>query len=78
MLYIVRVWDEGKLYEYEYGCIEHALKHIEIDKGCSKLYRYCAGVETPVDVVAETTGSDDSGDSEKQAAKPPFFCKRNR
>ena len=39
MLYIVKVWDEGNLYEYEYGCIEHALEHMKVEKGCAKLYR---------------------------------------
>ena len=32
MLYIVKVWDEGNLYEYEYGCIEHALEHMKVEK----------------------------------------------
>ena len=58
MLYIVKVWDEGEFYEYEYGCIEHALEHIAVEKGCAKLYRYRNGVET---LVAETNVSIDSG-----------------
>ena len=62
MLYIVKVWDEGELYEYEYGCIEHALEHIAIEKGCAKLYRYRNGVETP---VAKPFVVIDSGNTEK-------------
>jgi hypothetical protein len=63
MLYIVKVWDEGNLYEYEYGCIEHALEHMKVEKSCAKLYRYCNGVETAVEGVEKTTGFDDSGNS---------------
>ena len=63
MLYIVKVWDEGNLYEYEYGCIEHALEHMKVEKSCSKLYQYRDGVETAVEGVEKTFVSDDSGNA---------------
>ena len=59
MLYIVKVWDEGNLYEYEYGCIEHALEHMKVDKSCAKLYQYRDDEETTVKGVAKTNVSDD-------------------
>ena len=49
MLYIVKVWDEGNLYEYEYGCIEYALKHMKVEKSCAKLYQYRDGAETLIE-----------------------------
>ena len=78
MLYIVRVWDAGEMYEYEYGCIEHALAHIEVEKSCAKLYRYSDGVETAVESVAKTTVCADSGCKPGFAAEPSRICKRKR
>ena len=78
MLYIVKVWDEGNLYEYEYGCIEHALEHMKVEKSCAKLYRYTDGVETAVEGVAKTTVCADSGRKPRFAAEPPRICKRKR
>lgn len=78
MIYIVKVWDEVSLYEYEYGCIEHALKHIEVEKGCAKLYRYSDGVETAVEGVAKTFVNTCIGGHEKILFKAPEFCKRKR
>jgi hypothetical protein len=63
MLYIVKSWDEGNLYEYEYGCIEHALEHMKVEKSCAKLYQYRDGVETAVEGVEKTNGFDDSGNA---------------
>ena len=63
MLYIVKVWDEDNLYEYEYGCIEHALEHMKVEKSCAKLYQYRDGVETAVKGVEKTFVSDDSGNA---------------
>ena len=57
MLYIVKVWDEGNLYEYEYGCIEHALEHMKVEKSCAKLYQYRDGAET---LIEGSTGNDDN------------------
>ena len=57
MLYIVKVWDEGNLYEYEYGCIEHALKHMKVEKSCAKLYQYHDGAET---LIEGSTVEDDN------------------
>ena len=78
MLYIVKVWDEGNLYEYEYGCIEHALEHMKVEKSCAKLYRYSDGVETAVEGVAKTFVVIDSGGREKSPSQPPRICKRKR
>ena len=63
MLYIVKVWDEGNLYEYEYGCIEHALEHMKVEKSCAKLYQYRDGVETAVKGVEKTFVSYDRGNA---------------
>ena len=63
MLYIVKVWDEGNLYEYEYGCIEHALEHMKVEKSCAKLYLYRDGVEMAVKGVEKTFVSDDKGNA---------------
>jgi hypothetical protein len=57
MLYIVKVWDEGNLYEYEYGCIEHALEHMKVEKSCAKLYQYRDGAET---LIEGSTVKDDN------------------
>ena len=57
MLYIVKVWDEGNLYEYEYGCIEHALEHMKVEKSCAKLYQYRDGAET---LIEGSTVEDDN------------------
>ena len=57
MLYIVKVWDEGNLYEYEYGCIEHALKHMRVENRCAKLYQYRDGAET---LIEGSTVEDDN------------------
>ena len=78
MLYIVRVWDTGNLYEYEYGCIEHALEHMKVEMSCAKLYRYSDGVETTVEGVAKTFVNTCSGTHEKSPFKAPEFCKRKR
>ena len=78
MLYIVKVWDEGNLYEYEYGCIEHALEHMKVEKSCAKLYRYSDGVETAVEGVAKPFVVIDSGDNEKSPSQPLKICKRKR
>ena len=78
MLYIVKVWDAGELYEYEYGCIRHALEHIELEKGCAKLYRYSAGAETAVEGVAKPNVCADSGRKPGFAAEPLRICKRKR
>lgn len=53
----MKVWDEGNLYEYEYGCIEHALKHMKVEKSCAKLYQYRDGAET---LIEGSTVEDDN------------------
>ena len=44
MLYIVRVYEDGKKYEYEYGNIRHALEHY-IHEQTAKLVEYNNGEE---------------------------------
>jgi hypothetical protein len=44
MLYIVRVYEDGKKYEYEYGHIRHALEHYMYEK-VAKLVEYDNGKE---------------------------------
>ena len=64
--------------QLNHGIIEHALKHIEVEKGCAKLYRYSDGVETAVEGVAKTFEVAYIRDSEKSPSKAPEFCKRKR
>ena len=78
MLYIVRVWDAGEMYEYEYGCIEHALEHMKVEKSCAKLYRYSDGMETAVEGVAKPIVCANSGRKPGFAAELPRICKRKR
>lgn len=45
-LYIVKVYEDGEVYEYEYGSLKHALQHCEeeIAKGNEiDIYRYNNG-----------------------------------
>ena len=48
MLYIVRVYEDDTVYEYEYGNLRHAEEHIAMEKPTAKveLYEYCNGKET--------------------------------
>ena len=63
------VWDEGNLYEYEYGCIEHARGHMKVDKSCAKLYQYRDDVETAVKCVEKTFVSDDGSNAAMYPSK---------
>ena len=45
MLYFVRVYEDGKYYEYEYGLIEHALEHLQMEKCYAELFAYMNGEE---------------------------------
>lgn len=40
MLYIVRVYEDGQCYEYEYGLLEHATLHFQSEKCCVQLLEY--------------------------------------
>ena len=39
-LWIVRVYENGDVYEYEYGTIEHAREHVNMEKCPCELYEY--------------------------------------
>ena len=44
MLYIVRVFEDGDTFEYEYGNIDHALEQYEHEK-TAKIVQYYKGKE---------------------------------
>lgn len=50
MLYIVRVYEDGEQYEYEYGNLRHAEEHIAMEKPTAKveIYEYSKGIERKV------------------------------
>ena len=43
MIYIVRVFENNDVYEYEYGNEKHAREHMEWEKLPCKLYEYKNG-----------------------------------
>lgn len=45
MLYIVRVYEDGQCYEYEYGLLEHATLNFQSEKCCVQLLEYRSGKE---------------------------------
>ncbi len=51
MLYIVRVFEDGQIYEYEYGTLEHAQAHMNAETAHAELYVYMNGREEYVDSV---------------------------
>lgn len=53
MLYIVRVFDGAAVYEYEYGLIEHAEKHLEMEHCYAELYEWRKSNEVFVKAVNE-------------------------
>ena len=38
MLYIVKVYADGEVYEYEYGLLEHAQEHMHMERYRAELY----------------------------------------
>lgn len=50
MLYIVRVFEDGAIFEYEYGCIEHAKEHLSFERSSAKVFEYNHGKETEIKV----------------------------
>lgn len=50
MLYIVKAYEDGEVYEYEYGLLEHALAHLQNDLRAEwfEVYEYKNGVETRI------------------------------
>ena len=45
MLYIVRAYDDGDVFDYEYGNINHAEEHYKYEK-CASIIEYNNGKET--------------------------------
>ena len=53
-LYIVRVYDDSGVYEYEYGCIEQAREHMRAENAMCMLTEYAGnGTEYLVECKAE-------------------------
>ena len=44
MLYIVKVYESGEVYEYEYGNMDHALEHYA-NESMAKIVQYHKGKE---------------------------------
>ena len=40
MLYIIKVYEDGQIYEYEYGMLEHAQEHMRWERCYAELYRW--------------------------------------
>ena len=49
MIYIVRVYEDGEIYEYEYGNEKHTREHMAWEQGHTELYGYRAGREWVID-----------------------------
>lgn len=47
MLFIVRVFEDDEVYEYEYGCIEHAESHYGMESR-AQIIEYSKGIETVI------------------------------
>ena len=43
MLYIVRVCEDGQIYEYEYGLLDHARQHMQMERCRAELYIWLDG-----------------------------------
>lgn len=51
MLYIVKVNENGQIYEYEYGLLEHAQEHLRYETCHAELYVWTNGQEVFVEAV---------------------------
>ena len=51
MIYIVKVYEDGEVYEYEYSNEKHAREHMEWEKCHAELYVWLAGREYFMDSV---------------------------
>ena len=51
MLYIVKVNEDGQIYEYEYGMLEHALEHLQFESCYAELYVWMNRQEVFVEAV---------------------------
>ena len=45
MLYIIKVYEDGQIYEYEYGMLEHAQEHMRWERCYAELYIWKDGRE---------------------------------
>lgn len=45
MFYIVKVYEGGQIYEYEYGLLEHARQHMQMEQYHAELYVWLDGRE---------------------------------
>ena len=43
LLYIIKVYADGQVYEYEYGLLEHAKEHLQQENSYAELFFYCEG-----------------------------------
>lgn len=50
MLYIVRVYEENNVYEYEYGLLEHVKEHLKMEKNHVEVFEYKDFVEKKIDL----------------------------
>jgi len=53
MMYILRVYEDGAVYEYEYGNEAHAREHMNAEKAMCILTEYKDGNDYLIDVKAE-------------------------
>ena len=51
MLYIVRVYTPDGIYEYEYGILEHANEHMQMENFHAELFLYREGQELFMEAV---------------------------
>ena len=51
MIYIVRVYENDQIYEYEYGNEKHAREHMEWEQRHAELYVWFHGREWLIDSV---------------------------
>ena len=52
-LYIIRVFEDSEILEYEYSCIEHAREHMRTEKAMCELTEYDHGTEYLIECQAE-------------------------
>ena len=45
-LYIVKSYEDGEVYEYEYGNLKHAKEHLAMEKEKAEIWLYKDGIET--------------------------------
>lgn len=55
MLYIVRVYEDGAVFEYEYGNLKHAQEHMSFERCQAELYKWQNQAETLICTVNSNT-----------------------